>query len=66
MDHAHEHLKQMLRGLLVEGAKRGKVRRDVPADELASFCFDALAGATRLKSKTAVRRLVAVVMAGLR
>jgi AcrR family transcriptional regulator len=66
MDHAHEHLKHLLQGLLVEGAKRGKVRRDVPSDELASFCFDALGGATRLKSKTAVRRLVAVVMAGLR
>jgi AcrR family transcriptional regulator len=66
MDHAHEHLRHLLRGLLVEGAKRGKVRRDVPADELASFCFDALDGATRLKSRTAVQRLVALVLAGLR
>lgn len=52
--------------LLVEGAKTGTLRNDVSADELASYCLHALAAARSLPSKTAVRCLVTVTLAGLR
>jgi hypothetical protein len=37
-----------------------------PPDELASFCLHAITAAGSLPSKTAVRRLVTVTLAGLR
>jgi AcrR family transcriptional regulator len=63
---ARQHLRDLLRGLLTECAKAGEVRKDVPADELAGYCLHALAAASSLRSKPAVRRLVAVTLAGLR
>jgi hypothetical protein len=53
-------------GFLVKGAKDRWVRDDVPAAELATYCLHALAGAVALPSKAAVRRIVAVTLAGLR
>jgi AcrR family transcriptional regulator len=64
--HAEQHLRELIRDLLVEGAKAGVVRKDIPADELASYCLHALSGASALRSKTAVSRLVAATMGGLR
>jgi hypothetical protein len=52
--------------VLEEAADEGDIRADVPAHELASYCLHALAAARTLKSKTAVRRLVEVTLAGLR
>jgi AcrR family transcriptional regulator len=63
---AQQHVHEMIRGMLTEAAKAGVVRDDVTADELASYCVHALAGASRLRSKAAVRRLVTVTLAGLR
>jgi AcrR family transcriptional regulator len=63
---AQQHLRGLIRDLLVEGAEAGSVRKDVAADELASYCLHALAAATSLPSKAAVQRLVYVTMAGLR
>jgi AcrR family transcriptional regulator len=63
---AQHQLDQFLRDLLAEGAKSGHVRDDVAPDELASYCLHALAAAAALPSKTAVRRLVTVTLAGLR
>jgi hypothetical protein len=56
----------MIRDLLAEGADAGQLRDDVAADELASFCLHALTAAGGMASKAAVRRPVAVIMAGLR
>ncbi|HEX8859609.1 MAG TPA: hypothetical protein VGC06_11070 [Actinomycetes bacterium] len=56
----------MIQDLLIEAAKAGDVRDDIAADELASYCLAALSAAASLPSKTAVRRLVAVTLAGLR
>ena len=56
----------MIRELLAEGAEAGDVRDDVAPDELASYCLHALTAARTLPSKAAVRRLVAVTLAGLR
>ncbi len=56
----------MIRDLLAEGAKTGKLRDDVAPSELASYCLHALAAASSLPSKAAVRRLVTVTLAGLR
>ena len=63
---ARRRLRDMLRDLLAESAKMGSVRDDVAPDELASYCLHALAAASGLPSKAAVRRLVRVVLAGLR
>lgn len=63
---ARRRLRDMLRDLLAESAKTGSVRDDVAPDELASYCLHALAAASGLPSKAAVRRLVRVALAGLR
>jgi hypothetical protein len=55
-----------IRDLLSDVAAEGGVRDDVPLDELAAYCVHALDAASNLRSKAAVHRLVAVVLAGLR
>ncbi len=63
---AGRRLHDLIAGLVTEAAGAGDVRRDVAPDELASYCLHALAAAGGLPSETAVRRLVAVTLAGLR
>jgi AcrR family transcriptional regulator len=63
---AQQQLSEMVRELLAEAVEAGAVRHDVAPKELASYCLHALAAARSLPSKAAVRRLVAVVVAGLR
>jgi AcrR family transcriptional regulator len=63
---AHQHLSNLIRDLLTEGAATGDVRDDVAPTELASYCLHALAAASSLRSKAAVHRLVMVALAGLR
>jgi AcrR family transcriptional regulator len=63
---AQEHLQKLIRDLLHEGAAAGYVRDDVAPDELASYCLHALAAASGSSSKSAVHRLVAVTLAGIR
>jgi AcrR family transcriptional regulator len=63
---AQQQLTDLIRDLLTEAAETGDIRDDVAPDELASFCLHALAAAGSLPSKAAVRRLVAVTLAGLR
>jgi AcrR family transcriptional regulator len=62
---AEQHLRDMIRDLLAEGAKSGDIRKDVAPGELASYCVHALTAASSLPSKAAVRRLVEVTLAGL-
>jgi AcrR family transcriptional regulator len=63
---AEQQLRHMIRDLVAEGAEAGVLRNEVPPDELAVYCLHALAAARGLPSKTAVRRLVTVTLAGLR
>ena len=63
---AEQHLNELIRDLLTECAEAGDVRNDVAPAELASYCVHALSAASNLPSKAAVRRLVAVALAGLR
>jgi len=63
--HAERHLSNMIRELLAEAQKSGAIRNDVSAGELAAYCLHALAAASSLPSKAAVRRLVGVTLAGL-
>ncbi|MEP7041059.1 MAG: TetR/AcrR family transcriptional regulator [Chloroflexota bacterium] len=63
---AEGHLCQMIGELLVEAVSAGDVRSDLAPDELANYCLHALSGARSLPSKAAVRRLVAVTLAGMR
>jgi AcrR family transcriptional regulator len=62
---AQQHLRDFLRDLLSEGAETGHVRDDVAPEELAGYCLHALSAAGGLPSQAAVRRLVAVTLAGL-
>jgi AcrR family transcriptional regulator len=63
---AQRRLHGMIRDLLADAAQAGTVRGDVTPDELATYCLHALGAAGVLPSKTAVRRLVTVTLAGLR
>ena len=63
---AQRRLNGFIRELLTEGAKTGNVRDDVGSEELAAYCLHALVAASSLPSKAAVRRLVAITLAGLR
>lgn len=63
---AQQQLRAMIRDLVAEGARSGELRDDIAPDELAIYCLHALGAATTLPSKAAVRRLVAVTLAGLR
>jgi AcrR family transcriptional regulator len=63
---ARQQLRRMIQDLLAEGAETGDLRDDVAPDELASYCLHALTAASSLPSKTAVHRLVTVILAGLR
>jgi AcrR family transcriptional regulator len=63
---AEQRLRTMVRDLLIEAGTTGAVRDDVAPDELANYCLHALAAASGLPSKAAVRRLVTVTLGGLR
>ena len=63
---ARQHLHAFVCGLVAEGAGKGVFRDDVSADELASYCLHALTAASSLPSKAAVRRLIQVILTGLR
>lgn len=64
--HAEQYLRWLVRDLLRDSAAAGAVRTDVPPDELAGYCLNALSASNSMPSKTAVRRLVEVTLAGLR
>jgi AcrR family transcriptional regulator len=63
---AQRQLRDIIRQLLADGARTGEVRDDIAPDELANYCLHALDAASSLESEDAVRRLVAVTLAGLR
>lgn len=63
---AQQRLVSLIRDLLIDAAEAGQVRDDVAPDELATYCLHALTAASSLPSKAAVRRLVALTLAGLR
>jgi AcrR family transcriptional regulator len=63
---AHRRLSALIRGLLIEATEAGEIRADVGSDELADYCLHALSAAGGLPSKAAVRRLVSVILSGLR
>lgn len=62
---AQDHLRAIVRDLIVQGAKAKRLRRDVPADELARYCLHAVAAASELSSKVARKRLVDVTLTAL-
>ena len=61
-----QRLIDIVRGLLAESQDVGAIRGDVPPDELATLCLHALEAARAMSSKSAVQRLVTVVLDGLR
>jgi AcrR family transcriptional regulator len=63
---AQRRLVDFIGGLLVEAQQTGDVRDDVAPEELSAYCIHALAAARSLSSEAATRRLVVVILAGLR
>jgi AcrR family transcriptional regulator len=70
--HRHEQvaesshqLMDLLRSTIDAAVAEGSVRGDVPPDELARFAAHSLTAASGLPSKAAVRRLVALTLAGI-
>lgn len=63
---AEHQLRRLVRDRLGEAAAAGEVRSDVPPEELATYCLQALTAAGRLPSRDAVQRLVGVILDGLR
>ncbi|MBA2568062.1 MAG: TetR/AcrR family transcriptional regulator [Actinobacteria bacterium] len=63
---AQQQLTDLIQDLLSEAAGTGDVRDDVAPQELASYCLHALTAASSAPSKAAVRRLVSIILAGLR
>lgn len=64
--HAHGHLRDFIEDVITEGAAAGLMRDDVPPGDLADYCLHAVSAARQLPSDAAARRLVQVIMAGLR
>jgi AcrR family transcriptional regulator len=62
---AEQTVHGLLEDVIADAAAAGLVRRDVPANELASYCLSALSAAGTISARAAVRRLVAVTLAGL-
>jgi AcrR family transcriptional regulator len=65
-DRAHQHLNRLVADMVADGAASGELRNDVAPDELATYCLHAVAAATTLTSKAAVKRLIDVTLGGLR
>lgn len=62
---ARRQLREMVEDLVAEGATADEFRADIPADELAAYCLQAITAASEMKSEAAVRRLVTVTLRGL-
>jgi AcrR family transcriptional regulator len=63
---AEQQLLGLVSELIAVAAQAGELRGDAAPGELASYCLHALTAAGSLPSEAAVRRLVAVTMAGMR
>lgn len=63
---ARQQVHKLVRDLLTDVAANGDLRADVTPDELAGYCLHALNAAADLPSRPAARRLVAVILDGLR
>lgn len=65
LSRAEQSVKVMIQDLLIEAVATGRIREDLPPEELASYCLHALTAASTLPTSDSVRRLVTVVLAGL-
>lgn len=63
---ATQQIKNFIKDLLADCVDTGEVRSDVALDELAAYCFHSISAASALPSKAAARRLVNVVLTGVR
>ena len=63
---AEQHLREMVRRLIVDAVASGEGRDDVAPDELVAYCLHAIGAASDVPSRAAVSRLVGVTLAGLR
>lgn len=66
MAQAEQQLLGFVGDLIAAAARAGELRDDAAPGELARYCLHALTAAAGLPAEAAVRRLVAVTMAGLR
>ncbi len=66
MAQAEQQLFGFVGDLIADAVQAGELRQDAAPSELARYCLHALNAAVGLASEAAVRRLVAITMAGLR
>ncbi|MGI8616019.1 MAG: TetR/AcrR family transcriptional regulator [Actinomycetota bacterium] len=62
---AQRRVHGLIRGLVGEGAEAGDLRDDIPPEEIATYCLNALAAAASLPSRVAVRRLVGLTLSAM-
>jgi AcrR family transcriptional regulator len=62
---AQDRVRRLIAELIAEGVNAGELRDDVPSEELATYCVEALRAAASVRSRAAVRRLVDVTVSGL-
>ena len=65
VDDARDQLLTFMRRVIADAMASGRIRDDVPAPELASYCLHALGAAQALRSHEAVLRLVGLTIAAL-
>lgn len=65
MPSARDRLTHFVRVLFETAAKEGRIRSDVPANELAGYALAAIEAAAECGSATAVKRLVSLIMQSL-
>ncbi|MCX4091684.1 TetR/AcrR family transcriptional regulator [Nocardia sp. alder85J] len=63
---AQQHLRELIRTLIAEGASTGHLRADIDPTELANYCLHALTAAATLTDPAAVTRLIDLTRTGLR
>ena len=63
---AEHQLSDFVRDMITEAAASSEIRSDISAEELTAYCLNALAAASILPSRAALKRLLAVTLTGLR
>ena len=63
---ATERIRSLLTDVIADAADAGEVRTDVSAAELADYCFHAIGAAQAASTDTTARRLLTLIIDGLR
>lgn len=65
VEKARGEVRALIRDLIADATRNGRVRADASPDELAAYCMNAINAAAELPSTAAVQRLVSITVSGL-